>query len=305
MVTAELNATSASLKSPRERAEDALRRLEQMSADINAAWPAENRFHFEILDLPPALVVKMTIRTHATYFVFAAPAEESGKPTKLWHRFEPVEDYTGHDVLQSRLSLFPLHRGPSAHPRFLAAFDVSGCAGSLGVVYDGREWNAGGTGSIEQFIKQAGSFGLGEVPEFPQIGKLRTGGPLITLPYCWFSSIDTWDNPSLCAVDTYDASGDNVTFRSRSYNRPDLVPIAKAIEYAQQRDYPAVLGYCASSQIAHKLVRDLPPFVFAGQIRVRRTGSGKEHVELGWEPDYRFDVEELDGRWRVVSFSAQ
>lgn len=200
----------------------------------------------------------------------------------------------------------PLHRGPSGNARFLAKFISGGCAGSIGVEYDAHEWNPKGTGDCEQIIKQGGAFGLDDkVPGFAQIGKLRAEGSLITLPYCWFSPIDTWDNPSLCAVDTYDISGDNVRFRARVYNRPDLLPIAKTIEYAEQRDYPAVLGYCASGQVALRLVRNVPPFIFADDLRVTPNGTGKEHVELGYEPTYRFDVEKRAGRWLVVAFSTE
>lgn len=207
---------------------------------------------------------------------------------------------------QSRLDLYPLHRGPSENARFLARFGLSGCAGSTGVVYEAREWDPKGFGDLKQIIKQAGAFGLDDnVSGFPQIGELRTEGLAITLPYCWFSPIDTWDNPSLCAVDTYDLSGDDVRFRSHAYNRPDLLPIAKALAYAEQRDFPAVLGYCASSQVARKLVRNVPPFVFAEELRVSRIGKGKEHVELGYEPTYGFDVEQSVDGWRVVAFSTK
>ncbi|HEY2389709.1 MAG TPA: hypothetical protein VGK22_00930 [Candidatus Angelobacter sp.] len=36
---------------PRDRAAEALKKLEQLSAETNAAWPKESRFHFQILDL--------------------------------------------------------------------------------------------------------------------------------------------------------------------------------------------------------------------------------------------------------------
>jgi hypothetical protein len=188
--------------------------------------------------------------------------------------------------------------------RFLAALDSGGCAGSIGVAYDAREWDPKGFGNLEQFIKQAGAFGLDDkVRGFPQIGKLQTKGPMITLPYCWFSDIDTWDNPSLCAVDTYDVSGDTIKFHSRKYNRPDLVPIANVIAYAKKRDYPAVLGYCASSQVARKLVSNVLPFVFAENLRMTRKRKDKEHVELGSGPTYSFDVQKIGDRWRVVAFN--
>jgi hypothetical protein len=306
VVTQGLNASPAGPGSPLERAVEALKKLEQTSAEVNAAWPEENRFHFQILDLLPALVVKMTVRTHERFFVFGVPQEDSGKPNRLWRRVGSDDEFVKDGVPQSRLDLYPLHRGTSGNARFLAKFILSGCAGSIGVAYDAREWNPQAIGGLEQVIKQAGAFGLDDkVPGFAHIGTLRTEGLLISLPYCWFSSIDTWDNPSLCAVDTYDISGDNVTFRVRTYNRPDLLPIAKAIEYAEQRDYPAVLGYCASSQVAHRLVRDVPPHVFAEDLRVTRTGNGKERVQLGYDPGYRFDVEKRTDRWLVVAFRVE
>jgi hypothetical protein len=300
-----LNATPNGTASPEDRATEALKALEKMSAEINAAWPEENRFHFQVLDLPPALVVKMTVRTHGKFFVFGIPEENSGKPNRLWQMVGSDDDSVDHDVPRSQLDLYPLHRSSRGHARFLATFGLVGCAGSNGVAYDARDWDPHGAGNLEQIIEQSGAFGLDDkVPGFEQIGKLQTEGLAITLPYCWFSAIDTWDNPSLCAVDTYDVSGDSVRFRSRSYNRPDLVPVAKAIEYAEKRDYEAVLGYCASAAIARRLVRDMPP-VFAGDVQVTHTGIEKERVELGDEPVYGFDVEKRGGRWLVVTFNTE
>lgn len=185
--------------------------------------------------------------------------------------------------------------------RFLARFDLSGCAGPTGVEYDLHEWNPEGSGYLEQIIKQAGSFGLDNEPGFERIGKFRTEGSLITLPFCSYSAIDTWDNPSLCAVDTYDLSGDNVHFRSRVYNRPDLLPIAKAVEYAEKRDYPAVRAYCASAYVAHRLIRENPPHAEA-ILQTKRTGKDGERIEMG---EYFFDVEKRAGRWLVVAFGLE
>jgi len=299
-----LNAAAASSGSPRDSAAEALKKLERMSGETNAAWPEENRFHFQILDLPPALVVKMTVRTHGRFFVFGIPEEDSINPNRLWREVGSDDEFFDRQVPQSWLEVYPLRRGPSGNARFFAKFVLSGCAGSIGVAYDVREWNPKDTSGVEQVIKQVGSLGLDDkVPGFAQIGKLQTKGSLITLPYCWFSAVDTWDNPSLCAVDTYDVSGDDVRFRSRVYNRPDLVPIAKAIEYAEQRDYRAVLGYCASGEVAHRMVRDIPPYVHAeALLKVVRTGQGKEYVEVG---AYRFDVESRGNRWVVIGFRTE
>ena len=304
-ITTSLNASPFGSESALDRAAATLTKMEQMSAEINAAWPTENRFHFQILDVRPALVVKMSIRTHETFFAFGVP-EDSAKSNVPWQEIGSSDESREFVVPPSQLDLYPLHRGSSGNARFLAKAIYSGCAGSYGVAYDAREWNPDGGGSLEQIIRQEGSFGLDdEVPDFPVIGKLKTEGPLITLPYCWFSAVDTWDNPSLCAVDTYDVSGDEVKFRSRAYNRPDLVPIAKAVEYAEKHDYHAVLGYCALPEIARRMVRELSPGSGAEELHVTHIGSGKERVRFGDSPTYRFEVQKRGDRWVVVGFTTR
>ncbi len=305
-ITQALNANPATPDSPEKRATAALKILEQVSAKVNAAWPEENRFHFQVLDLPPALVVKMSIRTREGFSVFGVPEEVSGKPNRAWQEVGSDEESLEFANPPSELKLYALHRGPSKKARLLAKAIYSGCAASIGVAYDAYEWNPQGAGSFDPIIEQDGSLGLDDkVPEFEPIGTLQTEGPLITLPYCWFSAIDTWDNPSLCAVDTYDVEGDEVRFRSRAYNRPDLVPVAKALEYAEKRDYPAVLGYCASEEIARAMVREIPPGMLAEDLRVTRISNVKEQVELGDPPEYEFVVEKRPDRWVVASFSAE
>lgn len=267
--------------------------------------PQENRFHFQILDLPPALIVKVSIREHQRFFVFGIPAD-SPKSNHAWQQIGWNDESSQFTVPPSRVDLYPLHRGPSGNARFLASMIYSGCASSIGIGNDALEWDPKELGSLARIIKEEGSFGLDDkVAGFPQIGKLQTQGPLVMLPYCWFSAIDTWDNPSLCAVDAYDLSGDEVEFRSRTFNRPDLVPIAKAIEYGQKRDYHAVLGYCASPELARRMVRTLPPFVFGDLIQLHRTGDGKERVVLGDPLAYHFDVQKRSDRWVVVAFGTE
>src|ERR1035438_3338596 len=78
IVTEGLNTAAATPESPLERASEALKKLERMSAEINASWPEDNRFQFEVLNLPPVLVVKMGLRTHETFFVFARPNGKAG-----------------------------------------------------------------------------------------------------------------------------------------------------------------------------------------------------------------------------------
>jgi hypothetical protein len=307
IVTEALNAASSNAKSPKERAAAALGKLEEASSEINADWPEDSRFHFQILNIPPLLVVKTEFRTSARYFAFGVPHEEvSEKDPPVWHEVGSDDVSLQQESARSLIELFELHSGPSGNARFLARIEPFGCAGSIGVVYDALEWNPEGIGSFKQIIHQGGSFGLDDnAPGFPQIGELRTDSSLITLPYCWFSAIDTWDNPSLCAVDTYDLSGDVVKFQSRAYNRPDLVPVAKAIGYARERDSAAARGYCASSEIADRLVRELPPHFYAEEIQVNATGKGSERVELGDGPAYWFEVEERQGSWVVVDFGEE
>ena len=58
--------------------------------------------------------------------------------------------------------------------------------------------------------------------------------------------------------------------------------------------------------MADLLIHDLLPDIFAGvAIQMTPTGSGKERVELGDGPAYRFDVEERNGRWLVVAFKSE
>src|SRR5208283_4143244 len=97
-------------------------------------------------------------------------------------------------------------------------------------------------------------------------------------------------------VNTYDLSGDRVRFISSVANRPDLLPIAKAIQYAQAHDYPAVLAYCGSPDVAQRMVRDIPPFVFAGAgLAVKRIGALKESIDME-DTGFHFEVEKRGDR---------
>jgi hypothetical protein len=308
-----LNAGEPEANAARDRATLALKKIEEVSSEFNAAWPKESRFHFQLLDVAPALVLKAGIGTHEKFFVIGFPEKDGfGKPNRLWRVVDEDDSELDHPAPRSWMDVYPLHRGPSGHARFLAAIGYTGCAGSSGILYDAREWDPSGLGELDIVIRQKGAEGMDEgftggkptrKEPFLPIGKLETKGPLITLPYCWFSAIDTWDNPSLCALDTYDVSGDTVRFRSRSFNRPDLLPIAKAIEYAEKHDYPAVLAYCANADVARRIVRDITPSYFAGDLRVTRKADGLEHVEMGFPEIDKFDVQRSGDRWLVVRFA--
>jgi hypothetical protein len=300
-VLAELNAPSSGASRPLDRATGALQRIEQLSAAINGAWPEEERFHFEILDLAPAIVVDMSLASGATYYVFAVPDQDAGKPGAEWRQFEPLRN-PGINAMHTGLALHPLQRGPAGRPRFLANFTVFGCAGSYGGQYDAEEWNPDGFGSLVQIIQQDAAWGLVIDDPLAGIGTLKTDGPTVTLPYCWFSAIDWWDNPTLCAVDSYDLSGDSVRFIGRVSNQPDLLAVAKAIEYARAHDVPALAGYCVSDDVANDLARDMPARVFGVGLQVTAEGDGRERVELESFAVYRFEVERVGKRWLVASF---
>jgi len=303
--------------SPQVRAIEALTELEHLSAEINRSWPDEKRFHFKVVDLPPAVLVEMTFRNRATFSFFAASHQDNyGKPTNRWkvvgalddHRAKPIGGYDW-------LDLFRLEQGPAKRARFLAKFGDAGCGSGVGVAYYAYEWNPENTGDLSEFIKLEGAVsqydrtdnrqsGKGDLPDsFSPIGELRTRSRLIELPYCWFSAVDTWNNPSLCAADSYDLSGDRVRFIDTVFNRPDLVAVAKAIEHSQAHDYWAVLAYCGSADVARQMLRDVPSLVFgAGGLNVTRNGTAKETVEIVGQETFHFDVERREGRWLVIAF---
>jgi len=162
-------------------------------------------------------------------------------------------------------------------------------------------------------MTQNGAEGLGEEPEqppskkvpFPAAGVLKTEGTRISLPYCQFTGIDTWDNPSLCMVDTYDISGDAVTFVDRRYNRPDLVPVAKVLEYAKAHDLPALRAYCISDTLARKMLSELGSgYGFDAELETLPLSARRERVRPAYSDAPGFVVEKRVDRWLVVSFDA-
>lgn len=307
-----LNEGDPESSAARDRAAAALKKIERLSDEINAGWPQESRFHFQILDIAPALVLKIGIRAQEMFFLLGIPEKDGfGKPNREWRVVGRDDLELDHPAPRNWIEISPLRRGPSGKARFLASIGYTGCAGSSGVLYDAREWDPSGLGELDTVIKQEGAQGMDEgftggkptrKDPFAPIGQLETGGPLITLPYCWFSAIDTWDNPSICALDTYDVSGDSVKFYSRTYNRPDLVPIVKAIEYAEKHDYPAVLAYCADADLARRMVRDITTSYFAGDLQVTRKADGSELIEMGGPNGDRFTVKKSGDRWLIVGY---
>ena len=78
------SARSTAGDSPLTRAIEALRGLERLSGEINKGWPDKKRFHFQVLDVPPALLVTMTYRNRATFSFFAIPDRDgNNKPAGI------------------------------------------------------------------------------------------------------------------------------------------------------------------------------------------------------------------------------
>lgn len=282
------------------RARSALAEVERASARINREWPDEERFHFEVYPMQPAVLVRLSYRDHATLILFGAfylsgdAAVDAG--TK-WRAVSLVDL----GERPSRIDVFPLHRGPSRHVRFLATAVRSGCAGSIGVAYYGYEWRADDGQMASQIIKIEGAEGLDDTAS-KHVGALRTAGNTVELPYCFFSAVDTWDNPTLCAADSFDLRQDDVRFLGRVYNHPDLVVLNSAFTHAQARDYRALRAYCASDAVAGKLMRQMPPYLHADDLTVVKTGRGRERVAFA-DDSVHFDLVNRRGEWRLESFS--
>jgi hypothetical protein len=253
-----------------------LAKFNDAGSRINSNWPAESRFRADALTAPPLLLMKATFRNRWALYAFAVADGATGEQgvRRRWQVVQAASD----EPLAARLSLsldvFQINRGPAGRARFLTRRHVGGCAGSIGVVYRLLEWDPGEFGALSSLVEIDGAETQEEATKekklsasFPPVGALQVTGTTITLPYCWWSVLDTWDNPSLCAADSFDVSGDPVRFKGRVTNRPDLVPIALAIKHAQGHEYRAVLAYCRSAEIANRIVRDVPPFIFASRGR--------------------------------------
>jgi hypothetical protein len=313
-----LNRTPPAAAGPvaRARATEVLKRLESLSAQVNHDWPEDNRFHFEAIDQPPGFLVKMTFRIRATFSFFAiSEPEDRDKPDALWKEIgatgdQKVSSTGGYESFE----FYPLLNSPAGNSRFLAVSGFAACGSGSGVSYTAYQWDPE-SHSFESVIELASENSqypsTGEFKPlaaraedvFQPIGELQTSGPVIALPYCWYSAIDTWHNPTLCAVNSYDLSGERVRFAGAVVNRPDLLPIAKTIQYAQARDYPAVLAYSGSPELAGHIVAEIPPSVWAGLgLGITQLSSTRERVEM---EKFQFEVEERDGRWLVVAFHAK
>ena len=295
---------NAGAGTPEQRAREAMAEVALESVEAQPGWPEESRFRGEVVKAGPALVVTMVVRTRARWFAF-------GQVDGRWKQVGN-DDGALDDAPRRLMQVYGLPGGGPGMARFLAARVFFGCAGSSGITYTVEEWDSKQQGGyVVEVLKQDGAFGMDEAADgrgpsakepFWPVGRLVTAGPVLQLPYCLFTGIDTWDNPSLCALDRYDLRGGVIRFLSRRYNRPELVPVAKAMEYSRQHDLPATRAYCASDALARRLVVEGTPGPDMN-LEVVRRGRGKR-VWFGDRESW-FDVEVRGGRWVIVGMSGE
>jgi hypothetical protein len=275
----------------------------EISARINAKWPEEARFRAETNVIAPVIVLKLGVRDQEALFTVGyRELSNAREKWRAWHAEE--SPYPDDPPWSQHVDVFPIHRGPSNRARFLVRLFPSGCAGSYGIKYRLFEWAPEEIGvPLSTLLSVDGSVSWTDRPrDFPEAGELRTTGFLVTLPYCWFSAIDTWDNPSLCAADTFDVSHDDVRFRSRVVNRPELYTIAQAIKYAEAHEYRAVRAYCRTAGIARAIMTPADPEIYADPLNVTRLSSSKVRIELGFWTVYHFEVEREPAGWVIGRF---
>jgi hypothetical protein len=295
-----LEALNGAVRStPLARINDVLRRFEQQSATVNAAWQDEYRFYFEVIDLAPALLVHLHYMTWETFSFFAVP--QRGHEVRVntrWRKIEPIASQEIGKAPWQFLGLYPLQQGPSHRVRFLAANQTAACDIGRSISYAGYEWDSE-LGHLTDILKLDGVLQAdGDASEV-----LKTEGSVISLPYCWESAVDSGITPELCAVQSYDLTHDRVRFAGVTYKQPDLVALTKAIEHAAAHDYPAVRAYCGSDEVAQQLVRDLPSGVASlSSPEITPLRPGRKRIRLGLYPDYEFEIEQQGDRWLVVAF---
>lgn len=82
--------------------------------------------------------------------------------------------------------------------------------------------------------------------------------------------------------------------------------MAKAIEYAEKHDYPAVLSYCGPAAVVRKMIRELANgYQFEDDLEVKVLGPGRERVRAAYSKEQGFVVEKRGDRWVVASFSPE
>jgi hypothetical protein len=280
--------------------------LRTRSQRVNHDWPAGRRFHYDLLTIRPAFVVVYHVRSRSSWSVFAIPAEASwpnkGKNAK-WAQVGEDDFRWQEPKGDQQIAVHSIRRGPSGLARFLSRSDEVSCGdGITGLTWEAYEWNPAGIGSFETVIERTGVEKRDDSPPYRAIGTLQTTGPMLTLPYCEDSAVDLYVDALLCSVDTYDLSGDAIRFVSTETNRPDLETVAKVVQYADARDYEAVLAYSASVQVARQMVAEMPAGVVSNASGEDYPPIRGDHQTIDIE-GLRFELEKHAGRWVVTRFT--
>lgn len=273
---------------------------------MNHDWPANRRFHYDLLKIELAFVVVYHIRSRSTWSVFAVPAEASwpkkGKNAE-WEQVGEGDFRWQGPKGDQRVEVYSVQRGPSGLARFLSRSDENSCGdGITGLTWKAYQWNPSGIGSLDTVIERTGVEKRDDDPPYKAIGELRATGPTITLPYCGNSAVDLYVDALLCSMDTYDLSGDVVRFISSETNRPDLQTVAKVIQYADARDYDAVLAYSASPEVAREMVAIMPPGVLGNASGEDYPPIRGDHQTIDIE-GLHFELEKHDSRWLLARFT--
>jgi hypothetical protein len=298
-----------------------LRQFQDLSAQANSSWPDDRRFHYQVLDLGTAIALEFTIRSRATFSVLGVPelfgGSDQRRNNNYWEQVGNDAFRTGAHRSEEKLDLTRLEPSPSRRARFFAQFSQVGCGGTpTEVDYRGYQWNPADTGNLKTVLHQSGVIaGAGAFDELaspnaqPQHvtasvdGTVQITAKTVVLPYCRPSAVETHGGPVLCDVDTYDVSGEDIRFVSRTTNRPDLDAIAKLIEYAQGRDVLAASAYTADPKVAHDAMQQIPTDIAIESIRVMHASPTKETVHMQDGLDLTFDLAKIRGRWLVTAFT--
>ena len=279
-----------------QAAQEALDQLKRIGNRENNGWPEKSRFRFSLFTLPLALAVTLDIRDQASVAFFGVPqADHSWKLIDMLSGTWPRSLH----VPREDIELSPLWQGPSKKARFLAVFVGSGCAAPGGEKFTAYQWDPAWVGTLTPVLRRDSTDS--DSDGYSQ----QLSGPVIKIPYCTPTVVDSSLWPQLCSVDTFDLSGDVVKFVGSETNRPDLQVIARVIEYAQKRDLQAVQAYCLTARIARQMTRLMPSqLYFAGQEWKQREPE-HEVIEFsdGWVIDFTLDKHE--GRWFVSDFKME
>lgn len=307
-----LQALRAHPTAPLNAVTSTLNNLRSISQDTFVSWPEDERFKFHVLDISPALVVELSIRTQATFSTFIhgpvigndVPGGEAKEHT--WN-FEGMGSSEWHnDAREEQLDLYALPRGPSRTPRFLSVMHQSWCAGPGITLNTAYEWRKLNYGSPEKFsfhrikILDRQSTDPDKAPPWL---KFCLADDRLSIPYCWDGVVNlgsVW--PAICSMETYDLSGDIVQLIGRKTDRPDLAAVLHVFEYARNNDLRAIEAYCISPAVAEHILRLLPPSSYFVGAFTKRISPDREIIEMGDDWDLKFTLERVHGKWMVSAF---